>query len=65
MKKILLVDSSPRKDGNSDVIVSLLAEQLKDAEVTMFKMREHKCNPMLSMWLVSGKRYGCRLCTKG
>ena len=47
MKKILLVDSSPRKDGNSDVIVSLLAKQLKDAEVTTFKMCEHKCNSCL------------------
>lgn len=55
MKKILLVDSSPRKDGNSDVIVSLLAKQLKDAEVTTFKMCEHKCNSCLACGWCQGK----------
>jgi multimeric flavodoxin WrbA len=45
MKKILLVDSSPRKNGNSEVIVDTLATDLKNAEVTVFKMREKRCNP--------------------
>lgn len=43
MKKILLVDTSLRKNGNSEIIVDILAEELKDHEVTVFKMREHKC----------------------
>ena len=45
MKKILLVDSSPRKNGNSEVVVDTLAADLRDAEVTVFKMREKKCSP--------------------
>ena len=38
MKKILLVNASPRKGGNSDTITKMLAEDLKDCEVTVFNM---------------------------
>ena len=55
MKKILLVDASPRKGGNSDTIVNMLAEDLKDCEVTVFHMREKKCNPCLACAACQGK----------
>jgi multimeric flavodoxin WrbA len=41
-KKILLIGTSPRKNGNSEVIVDTIAGDIKDAEVTVFKMREKK-----------------------
>lgn len=43
MKKVLLVDASPRKGGNSEIVVDTLAEHLNSCEVTVFKMREHDC----------------------
>lgn len=43
MKKVLLVDASPRKGGNSEIVVDTLAEHLNGCEVTVFKMREHDC----------------------
>lgn len=55
MKKILLVDSSPRKNGNSEVIVDKIAAELKDAEVTVFKMREKKVNPCFACGACQGK----------
>ena len=55
MKKILLIDASPRKNGNSEVIVDTLAEKLKDCEVTTFKMREHKCNHCIACGACQGK----------
>ena len=45
MKKILLVSASPRKGGNSDTVVETLAADLRDCEVTVFKMREKDCRP--------------------
>ncbi len=48
MKKILLVDTSPRKNGNSEVIVDTIASDLQECEVIVFKMREHICNPCLA-----------------
>ena len=48
MKKILLVDSSPRKNGNSEVVVDALAAALPDVAVTLFKMREKDCRPCLA-----------------
>lgn len=48
MKKILLVDSSPRKNGNSEVVVDTLAASLTMADVTVFKMREKECRPCLA-----------------
>lgn len=55
MKKILLVNASPRKGGNSDLITKMLAEELKDCEVIVFNMREKKCNPCL--WGMPGQGY--------
>jgi multimeric flavodoxin WrbA len=55
MKKILLVNASPRKGGNSDTITKMLAEDLKDCEVTVFNMREKKCNPCLACGACQGK----------
>ncbi|BBF43547.1 iron-sulfur flavoprotein [Lachnospiraceae bacterium KM106-2] len=55
MKKILLVDASPRKGGNSEVIVDTLASQFKNAEVTVFKMREKKCNHCMACAACQGK----------
>ena len=55
MKKILLVDASMRKNGNSEAVVDLLVEELKDCEVTVFKMREHKCNPCIACAACQGK----------
>lgn len=55
MRKILLVNASPRKDGNSDTITKALAEDLKGCEVTVFNMREKKCNPCLACGACQGK----------
>ncbi len=55
MKKILLVDASPRKNGNSEVVVDKIAAELQDAEVTVFKMREKKVNPCLACDACQGK----------
>lgn len=46
MKKVLLIDASPRKNGNSEVIVDTIATDLVNCEVTVFKMRAknyHHC----------------------
>lgn len=48
MKKILLVNASPRKGGNSDIVVDTLAQDLKGCEVTVFKMYEKDCRPCLA-----------------
>lgn len=55
MKKILLVNASPRKEGNSDRITALLADDLKDCEVTIFNMREKNCRPCLACGACQGK----------
>lgn len=44
MKKVLLVAASPRKGGNSETAIDILATDLRSCEVTVFKMREHNCN---------------------
>lgn len=55
MKKILLVNASPRINGNSDTIVKMLAEDLKDCEVTIFNMREKNCKPCMACGACQGK----------
>ncbi len=55
MKKILLVDASPRKGGNSEIAVDTLAEDLKVNEITVFKMREKDCRPCLACGACQGK----------
>ncbi len=55
MKKIILVNSSPRVNGNSDNITKILAENLKECEVLVFNMREKKCNPCLACGVCQNK----------
>lgn len=55
MKKILLVEASPRKGGNSEVIVDTIAADLKECQVTVFKMRKMICNPCLACGVCQGK----------
>lgn len=55
MKKILLIDSSPRIGANSEVIVDTLALDLKDADVTVFKMREKNCSACKACGACQGK----------
>ena len=55
MKKILLIDASPRKNGNSEVIVDTIAADLENCEVTVFKMREKKCNHCIACSFCQGK----------
>lgn len=44
MKKILLVDASPRRNGNSESIINMLAKDLKEQEVVVYRMKETKTN---------------------
>ena len=63
MKNILLVNSSPRVGGNSEYIVNALANILKDSNnITVFNMREHKCNPCLACGACQNKDY--QLCVQ-
>lgn len=55
MRKILLVDASPRKGGNSNAVVDTLADDLRDCEVTVFKMREKDCRPCRACDACQGK----------
>ena len=55
MKKILLIDSSPRINGNSEVIVDTLANVLQHQDVTLFKMYEKNCNPCFACGACQGK----------
>ncbi len=48
MKKIILVDSSPRRAGNSSAIVDMLANDLAGEDVLAFHMRDHDCRPCLA-----------------
>lgn len=55
MKKVLLIDASHRKNGNSEIIVDTIAADLKNAEVTVFKMREKSCKPCMACAACQGK----------
>lgn len=52
MKKVIIVNSSPRIGGNSDAIANKLSKELKDAEIEMFTLREKNVNPC----------HGCNAC---
>lgn len=54
-KKILLVSASPRKNGNSEIIVDAIASDLKQEDITLFKMREKQCNPCRACAACQGK----------
>lgn len=54
MKKILIINGSPRKNGNSDYVSKFLIEKFKTIEFREWKLRETKieyCN-------------GCELCSR-
>lgn len=55
MKKILLVNASPRKGGNSDIAIQTLADRLSDQDVTIFTMREKRCHPCQACAACQGK----------
>ncbi|MBQ7497720.1 MAG: flavodoxin family protein [Selenomonas sp.] len=55
MSKILLIDSSPRRMGNSSLITEMLAEDLSGNEVRVFHMREKNCRPCLACAACQGK----------
>ena len=55
MKKIVLVDASPRKNGNSEIVVDTLAAALPGAAVTVVKLREKKANPCMACGACQGK----------
>lgn len=56
MKKILLVNASPRKNGNSEAIIDILADDTKDQDVTVFAMREKDCRYCKACGACQGKK---------
>jgi len=44
-KNILIVSTSPRKNGNSEIVEDTFSGHLKGCRVTVFKMQEHDCRP--------------------
>ena len=48
MKKIIVIDASPRCNGNSKVTSDAIASKVKDATVEVFRLREKKVNPCLA-----------------
>lgn len=55
MKSILLVETSPRRNGNCEIITDMIAGDLKGENVTVFKMREKTCNPCMACGECQGK----------
>lgn len=45
MKKIILVNASPRKNGNCSMAIDILCENMKEADIEVFNLREKKVNP--------------------
>lgn len=48
MKKVILVNTSPRKEGNCDKAMAIIAENLTDAEVEVFNLSEKEVNPCMA-----------------
>jgi multimeric flavodoxin WrbA len=48
MKKIILVNASPRKNGNCSRAMQIIQKNLKNAEVEIFNLQEKKVNPCLA-----------------
>lgn len=48
MKKVILIDASPREGANCSMAVDFIAENIKDAEVEIFRLREKKLGPCLA-----------------
>ena len=55
MKKIIIVNSSPRRNGNSDFIAAKLRDEIKDAEIEVFSLRDKKVNPCMACNACKGK----------
>ena len=52
MKKIILVNASPRKNGNCSMALSIIEKNVKDAEVEVFDLYKNTVKPCL----------GCNAC---
>lgn len=67
MQQILLVDASPRRGGNSEIIIETLAgyihECLPDAHIDIFKIREHSLEYCLACDACQGK--DDQMCVQG
>lgn len=48
MKKIIIIDASPRKNGNSDVAAERMAAALQGNEVKIIKLREANIKPCIA-----------------
>lgn len=60
MGKVIIVDASPRKGGNSDVITEKLCAEIKGKDVEVFKIREKNVNPCHGCDACKGKdKAGC------
>ena len=55
MKKIVLVDASPRPHGNSEFITDMLAQDLHGEDIVIFKVRQKRLNPCLACGACQGK----------
>lgn len=55
MKKIILVNASPRKNGNCAMALNILQQNLTDAEVEMFDLNTKTINPCLACNACKGK----------
>ena len=59
MKTLLLINSSPRKGGNSDCAISLIADDLTaEHDVIIFNTREKDCHPCLACGVCQRKGDG-------
>lgn len=59
MKKIIIVNASPRKGGNCDVVADKLSSELKDAEVEVFALRDKKVGPCLACNACKSRKTVC------
>lgn len=61
MKNIVVIDASPRKGGNTDVMADAVVTAIEatGAQVTRCHLREAKINPCLGCNACKGKSYTC------
>lgn len=55
MKNIVLIDASPRKNGNCEIITDRLAAELSGADLTVLKLREKRINPCSACGACQGR----------
>lgn len=48
MKKLIIINGSPRKGGNSDVIAETLSQKVTNTQVEIFNLREKTVKPCLA-----------------